>query len=220
MIRTAGEITWCILSTSGGRTLALARSLTAAGLVTWAPTRTIRRPAPGQRRALVLGLRRKTVEIDLPIMPGFVFVRSEHIDDLAQIALDPMNGHPGFTLFQHAGRAPLISDASISGLREAEAEAAASIQLLRDAETRDAERRARADQMRTEAQRRAALRRQRKDFCQGDRVGVIDMPAMVGKIGRVEQSTGTVVTIDFGANHSMKVEAWRVVPSALLDAFA
>lgn len=160
------------------------------------------------------------IEVDLPILPGFVFVRSEYIDDLARIALNPINGHPAFTLFQMAGRAPLIGDDSVAGLKEAEAEAAAFIQQLRDAASRDAERRARADQMRTEAQRRAALRRQRKDFGQGDSVGVIDMPAMVGKIGKVEKSTGTVVTIDFGGTNPMKVEAWRVVPSALLDADA
>lgn len=211
---------WCILSTSGGRTLPLARSLAAAGLEAWAPVRTIRRPAQGQRRALVLGLRRRMVEVDLAILPGFVFVNADHFDDLAGIAIDDTLAHPPFTLFQMAGRSPLIGDASIAGLQEAEADALAFIQQLRDAESRDAERRARADMMRTEAQRRAALRRQRKDFGEGDAVGVIDMPAMVGKIGKVAKSTGTVVTIDFGGTNPMKVEAWRVVPSALLDADA
>lgn len=217
-VATLPERRWCILSTAGMRTLPLARSLASEGIEAWAPIRTIRRPAAGQRRRLVLGLRRKMIEVDLPILPGFVFVRAEYIDDLARVALRPVTGHAAFTLFQLAGRAPLIGDDSVAGLREAEADAAAMIQQLRDAESRDAERRARADQMRTEAQRRAALRRERKNFGKGDSVAVIDMPAMVGKIGKVEKSTGTVVTIDFGEKHPMKVEAWRVVPSALLSA--
>ncbi|RYE52310.1 MAG: hypothetical protein EOP20_15140, partial [Hyphomicrobiales bacterium] len=85
---------WCILSTSGGRTLPLARSLSAAGLDAWAPMRTIRRPAPGQRRALHLGLRRRMIEVDLPVLPGFVFVNAEHLDELARIVIDDALAHP------------------------------------------------------------------------------------------------------------------------------
>lgn len=219
-VATLSNRLWCILSTSGGKTLPLVRSLTAAGIEAWAPIRTIRRPAPGQRRTLALGLRRRMIEVDLPILPGFVFVCAEYIDDIARITINPVNGHPSFSLFQLAGQYPLVGDASIAGLREAESEAAAMIQNLRDAESREEARRNRAEQMRTDAQRRAALRRQRKDFKEGDPVGVIDMPAMVGKFGKVVKSTGTVVTIDFGERNPMKVEAWRVVPSALLDGHA
>jgi hypothetical protein len=47
-------------------------------------------------------------------------------------------------------------------------------------------------------------------------VAVLDMPAMSGMIGTVEQSTGTMAVIDFGVLGQWRVEAWRVIPSALL----
>lgn len=209
------ENMWCILSTTGGRTLPLARSLGEAGIEVWTPTRTIRRPAPGQRRRLVLGRRRKMVERDLAILPGFVFARAVHLDDLARIAIDPTSRHPMFIVFQCAGRAPMVSDDSIRGLLAEEEAAAAAIQALRDADTREEARRQRAEQMRTERARRAALRRERRDFSIGERVEIDEMPSMAGLVGRVTASTGTTATIDFGGAIPMKVEAWRVIPSAL-----
>lgn len=214
------ENMWCILSTTGGRTLPLARSLAAAGLEVWTPTRTIRRPAPGQRRRLHMGQRRKMVDRDLAILPGFVFARAVHLDDLARLALDPASRHPLFTVFQFAGRAPMVSDASISGLRAEEEAAAAAIQALHDADTREEARRQRAEQMRTERARRVALRRERREFTIGERVEIDEMPSMAGLVGNVTASTGTMATIDFGGAFPMKVEAWRVIPSALLDGHA
>lgn len=209
------ENMWCILSTSGGRTLPLARSLANAGIQVWTPTRTIRRPAPGQRRSLVLGRRRKMIEVDLAILPGFVFARASHLDQLAGLALDLTHQHPVFSIFQMAGRAPLVSDASVDGLRAEEAAAAAAVQGLRDADTREEARRQRADQMRTERARRAALRRERRDFTIGEPVEVEEMPSMAGLVGRVIASSGTMATIDFGGPFPVKVEAWRVIPYAL-----
>lgn len=209
------EHMWCILSTSSGRTLPLARSLAKAGFEVWTPTRTIRRPAPGQRRSLVLGRRRKMVEVDVAILPGFVFARAVHLGDLAAITIDPAARHPAFTVFQLGGRAPLVSDASIAGLRDEEAAATAAIQALRDADTRDETRRQRAEQMRTERARRAALRRERREFATDALVEIADMPSMAGMIGRVMTSNGTSAMIDFGGAFPMKVEAWRVIPSAL-----
>lgn len=209
------ENMWCILSTSGGRTLPLARSLAKAGVEVWTPTRTIRRPAPGQRRRLVMGQRRKMIEVDVAILPGFVFARADRLDDLAAIAHDPMSRHPAFTVFQVAGRVPLVADASIAGLREEEERAAAFAQSLRDAETREEARRRRAEFMRTEKARRAALRRERREFAIGANVEVVEMPSMAGMVGRVIASTGTAATIDFGGAFPMQVEAWRVIPSAL-----
>jgi hypothetical protein len=206
---------WCILSTSGGRTLPLARSLANAGLEVWTPKRTIRRPAPGQRRRLVMGQRRKMIEVDVAILPGFVFARAVHLDDLAAIAHDPAARHPAFTVFQLGGRVPMVSDASVAGLREEEAAAAAVTQALRDHDQREEARRLRAEQMRTERARRAALRRERRDLAIGARVEIDDMPSMAGMVGRVIASTGTAATIDFGGAFPMQVEAWRVIPSAL-----
>lgn len=208
---------WAILQTSSARTLPLARSLTGADLRVWTPQRTIWRPAKGQRRRLALGLRRDMVEVDVPIMPGFVFAHADHLDHLARIALSPATVHPAFSIFQCAGRAPLVGDASIAGLRAAEAEAAATAQAYRDNQSREAARRARADQMRTERARRKALRSQRKEFVAGESVAVIDMPAMAGMLGTVVKSNGATATIAFGGALTMNVEAWRVIPSALLD---
>lgn len=208
---------WIILQTSSARTLPLNRSLSEAGIAAWSPARTIWRPAPGQRRRLALGMRRKMIEVDVPILPGFVFAGSQHIDELIEIAMSPVTRHPAFALFQMAGRAPIIGEASIAGLRRAEAEAAEAAQMRRDAQSRDDARRARAELMRTERERRKALRRERRDFAPGERVAVIDMPAMAGMTGEVRRSTGAIATIDFGGSLIMNVEAWRVIPSALLD---
>lgn len=209
------ENMWCILSTTGGRTLPLARSLADAGLEVWTPTRTIRRPAPGQRRRLHMGQRRKMVEVDVAILPGFVFARAGQVDELARLSHDVTARHPVFTVFQLGGRAPLVTDASVTGLREEEARAEALAQSLRDADTREEARRLRAEFMRTEKARRAALRREHREFAIGQPVEIGDMPSMAGMVGRVTQSNGTSALIDFGGAFPMKVEAWRVIPSAL-----
>lgn len=208
---------WAILQTSDGRTIPLAHSLIAAGLRVWTPRKAIWRPARGQRRRLVLGLRRDMVEVDAPILPGFVFVHADSLDAVARIVLEPVTGHPAFSIFQCGGRVPLIGDASIASLRAAEDEAAAIAQAYRDNRSRDAERRARADLMRTERARRKALRSQRKDFAPGESVHIIDMPAMAGMTGTVIRANGATATVDFGGALIMNIEAWRVIPSALLD---
>lgn len=109
----------------------------------------------------------------------------------------------------------MVSDASITGLREEESRAAAMAQSLRYTETREEARRQRAEQMRTERARRAALRRERRDFSIGECVEIDEMPSMAGLVGRVITTTGTTAKIDFGGALTMQVEAWRVIPSAL-----
>lgn len=211
------EDRWCILRTSEGRTLPLARSLETAGFEVWTPVRFIKRPAPGQARRVVLGVRRRTVEVEVPILPGFVFARAPQMEALARVSFDPLSEHPQFSVLQRAGWLPEISDASIAGLRAAEAEALAQAQVEREAASRDEARRARAEQMRTQRDQLKVLRRERKDFSPGDEVGVVNMPALAGLIGTVETSTGTAAVINFGGALSMKVEAWRVFPFALLE---
>lgn len=206
---------WCILRTSGGRTGALAKSLAGAGFDVWSPMRTIKRPAPGQRRALVLGTRRRMIEVEVPILPGFVFARARHLNPLAHLAADPAHQHPPFSIFRFAGRAPLVHDRSVSGLRDAEALAETMAQAERDAESREAARRVRAEHLRTERARRKALRSERKDFAEQADVVVAEMPALAGVVGKVVRSKGAAVTIDFGGALIMKVEAWRVFPAAL-----
>lgn len=114
---------WCILRTSGGRTLALAESLGEAGYDVWSPSRTLRRRRPRSQ---------KTTEIAAPIMPTFVFARAGQLHDLAVLAASPISPHPSFSIFRHAGRIPLVSDREVAGARaeedkarQAEARAAA-----------------------------------------------------------------------------------------------
>lgn len=210
------QSTWCILRTSGNRTLPLVRSLANAGFDVWTPTRMIRRAAPGQRRALALGLRRRMVEVGVPILSGFVFARAIHLEDLARIAALPTGiNHPPFMLFQSGGEAALVSDANVSGLRTAEAAADAAIQAERDAESREEARLLRTDRLRTERARLQALRSVSKTFKPGEEVRIAGLPALDGVVGHIIFGDGTSAEIAFGGILTMKVEAWRVIPVAL-----
>ncbi len=203
---------WCILTTSSGRTLPLARSLADAGFEVWTPARTVKRPAPGNRRRYVLGQRRIMVEVTLPILPGFVFARLSDLDDLYRASSLPYGPHPAFSIMSLAGRVPAVGDRQVAGLRGAEAEALASIVAEREAETRMEARRLRAEMLTTERARRKALRQERKDLVQGEQVTVEDVPMMAGMIGTVVRGRGTSAVIHFGGSLTMEVEAWRVHP--------
>lgn len=200
---------WCILQTSPGRTVAVAAQLTSDGLDVWTPTRTIRVPAPGQRRQLHMGQRRKMIEVQRPILPMIIFAREQHLAELAQRAR--LAGCP-FSIFTFAGAAPMIAEKDVAGLREAEQQADIAIQAERDAVTREDARRARADMLRSERAKRKSLRQERKTFAPGAEVIVPDMPALAGAVGRIVQGNGTSALINFGGTLTMKVEAWRVVP--------
>jgi transcription antitermination factor NusG len=205
---------WYILRTSNGRTVRLAASLSARNIEAWTPVRVVKRPAPGQRRRLVMGQRRKMIEMETPILPGFVFVRARHLDELAHIASLPFSEHPEFSVFQRGGRAPVVSERSIDGLREAEAAAAADIAARRAADSADEVRRIRSEQMRRERDRRKAMRREWKSFEPGAEV-LVENPAFDGLTGRIVSSNGATAMVDFGGALVMKVEAWQVIPAAL-----
>ncbi len=116
-MREGGEC-WCILRTTGARTLPLARSLAESGIETWTPTQTMsRRRSRSNAR----------IERDVPIAPTFVFARARHLPELATIHALPISRHPGFSIFRYAGRVPLIPDTAIGGLRAAEDRAKAGI---------------------------------------------------------------------------------------------
>ncbi len=208
---TAG--TWCILRTSGGRTVPLARSLAAVGFEVWTPVRTIRRPAPGQGRCLVMGQRRKLVDFDVPILPGFVFARSPQIDDLVRASVAEPKRHPSFSIFHRAGRVPLVRDASIAGLRTAEEGAAVEHAEQLAAEAHEAERLARAEQLRTAKEKRKALRKEVKDLSAGSEVNVTNMAAFEGLIGRIVEARGASALVDFGGMFPVAIEAWQLVPT-------
>jgi hypothetical protein len=117
--RAATGDRWCILRTTGGRTIRLARSLDEAGIEAWTPIHTTTRRRP---RSKVV------VEQDAPIAPTFVFARACHLAELARMRLLPLSPHPAFSVFSHGGRVPLVSDSEIIGLRAAEDKAKRKVQ--------------------------------------------------------------------------------------------
>lgn len=104
---------WCILTTAGTRTLALARSLAAAGIEAWTPQRTEHRTGRGKKR-------KEVVQIDVAITPTFVFVRAKHLPELFRIRDLPVSPHPAFRMLRHRDRVPVIRDSSLAALRAAE----------------------------------------------------------------------------------------------------
>lgn len=102
---------WCILRTSGPRTLAVARSLATAGYDVWTPSQVSSRRRPRSKVA---------VEYEAPILPTFVFARADRLIDLLRVTSLPINPHPAFSVFRFHDRAPLIADAEIEGLRQYE----------------------------------------------------------------------------------------------------
>lgn len=217
---------WCILRTSGARTLALAASLNAAGLEAWTPLRTFKRERRG-KSARTDG-RRITVEVDAPILPTFVFARVVHILDLESASKDPRSPHPPFSVFHHTGRIPLIADRDVVGLQEAEHTAAASIRDQRAAETREEADRIRIAALKTErarmralkaaqAEQRKMLRAERRDFSAGERVHVDETPALMGMSGVVISSDGRSAMVCFGGLLTMKIEAWQLSRDSVQD---
>lgn len=212
---TSADNQWCILRTSAARTLRLAAALNGQAIAAWTPMRTVSRPAPGQRHRLAMGRRRDMVEVVVPILPGFVFAAAAQLDDVARVGAVPFGPCPGFSILQIGDRVPFIGEASIAGLRAAEAEAEAAIQAERDAAGREALRQQRAEMLRTERAKQKALRAERRDFPVGARVTVDGAAAFAGAEGVVVHGQGTTAVIAFGGSLTMRVEAWRVRPTAL-----
>lgn len=177
---------WCILRTSGARTLPLARSLHEAGFDVWTPkqTKSVRRP--GVR--VKTGGKPEMVDRDQPIMPTFVFARSDRVADLFRVLALPINPHPSFSVFHYAGRIPLIADHEVAALRKAEEQA---------------ERRSR--------------RSQRYIFGKGMKVRA-EEPAFVGLVGVVEDSDGKTAWVRFGPTFRMKIATWLLRADNLLAA--
>jgi len=209
------ERDWCILRTSSVRTLKLAETLVDSGIDAWTPRRTVKRDAPGNRRRLAMGQRKVMVEVDMPIIPGFVFARAAMLDDIIRASALPFGPHPSFSLLQVGDRVPLVGERQIAGLRAAEELATIAITSEREAEGRDEARRARAVRLGSERARRKALRQEQKALAAGDQVTIDDMPALAGMIGTVIEGRGTSAVIHFGGALTMEVEAWRVHPSCV-----
>jgi hypothetical protein len=90
----------------------------------WTPreTRTIRKPRANVRR-----------EVTMPIMPSYVFARSEHLVDLLQMSkkdVKPRRGsgwgkpaHAAFRVMRHGDSIPVIADHHLQELRRIERKA-------------------------------------------------------------------------------------------------
>ena len=178
---------WCILRTSGGKTLTLARSLVAAGIDAWTPMLVTKRRRPRSK---------VQIEIDAPILPTFVFARAAHIPDLYRALAAPMNPHPAFSVMRHAGRIPLVGDSSMASLR-AEEQAAA------DEHSRKAER-----------ARRAKLKA-RGEVPPIGTVVRVKLVAFTGMTGVVEVAKGRAAVVNFGGGLTFTIEAWLLTPDAV-----
>lgn len=194
---------WCILRTSGGRTLPLMRSLREAGFDVWTPVRTtkklIRRGSTEKR------------EVDSPILPTFVFAQSHQVAELIVESRNAARTGPPFSVFRWGNRIPLVGASSIAGLQLAERAAQEALELERQYETREERRRARAANMKSEQARRKALRAVHRQFRIGSLVEVTDLPAMASLSGTVVESKGKSAVIAFG-KITMEIEAWRLNP--------
>lgn len=102
---------WCILRTSGARTIPLAKSLAEAGIEAWTPIQMTSRRRPRSK---------VRVEREAPIAPTFVFARACHVGELARLRALPSSPHPSFSIFSHAGRIPLVSEKDMTGMRAVE----------------------------------------------------------------------------------------------------
>ncbi len=209
---------WFILRTSGGQTLPLMRSLCDAGFDVWTPAKVLRRTI---RAKTLAGTR--TIEVDAPILPTFLFANEAHLVALTGEASAPASPHPAFSVFHRSGKAPIIGGAQITGLQAEEAREQAAIAAIRDAETYQEAQRLRMINAKTEAARRRAaraieltqlrqLRGKPMTFAAGAEVNVTNMPAMDGLTGIVEAITGTSAMVQFG-NRSWKIEGWRLLPA-------
>lgn len=111
---------WCILRTSARYTIPLAETLKADGYEVWTPveTRMVRVPRKNVKR-----------EVRLPIMPSYVFARSDRLVDLLMLADEPVKprragtgAHSDFSVMHAFGGIPLVPDAHLTKLREREDE--------------------------------------------------------------------------------------------------
>jgi hypothetical protein len=152
------------------------------------------------------------IEVEVPILPGFVFVAAEQLGEVITASRLPFGTHPSFSILQLGGRVPLVGGAQVAGLRAAEADAAAALAVEREAAAREESRRLRAARLGSERAKRKALRQERKELEGGCQVTVDDMPALTGMIGTIVEGRGTSSVIHFGGALTMTVEAWRVRP--------
>lgn len=197
---------WCILRTSGAKTLPLAMRLVEAGFDAWTP----------RALSLIAATKRKPAsERAAPIVPTFVFVRARQLDDLWRLHALPTSNLPGFHILQLGGRAPEIADASLTALRAEEARALRVYEAQVAARDAGEARAKRIEQLRTEQARRKALRTEVKTIGAGAAVTVTDAPAFAGMVGTIVSGNGRSYVVGFGGSVEWTIEAWQLVPVAV-----
>lgn len=111
--------TWVILRTSGRSTIRLAETLAIDGYEVWTPveTKSIRKARANVRRS-----------VRLPMMPSYVFARSNHLIDLLEMAKGndrPRRGsapaHASFSVMHWNEGIPVVGDRQLDQLRRLEA---------------------------------------------------------------------------------------------------
>jgi hypothetical protein len=172
---------WCILRTAPRSTLGLAKSLGEDGITAWTPSQMIHYPKTRRREA---------EDRAAPVMPTFIFARKEDLPRLAMLRAQVSTKHASFSIFRHAGRIPLIADASLAPLRQEEARA---------------------------SDRHAAVKRRSSRppvFERGQTVVSLDK-SFAGLEGVVEEQKGKFVFVCFGGRYTFKVSAWLLQPNSL-----
>jgi hypothetical protein len=170
---------WCILRTAPRSTLGLAKSLAKDGFTVWTPSEMVHR-AKTRRRA--------ADDLPAPLMPTFVFATAEDLPRLAILRGQVSTQHASFSIFRHAGRIPLIHDATLEPLR----------------------RRAERASERFEDMKRRST--QPPTFNPGQVVTSSD-PSFTGLEGMVEEQKGKFVFVCFGGRYAFKVSAWLLQPN-------
>jgi transcription antitermination factor NusG len=108
---------WFILRCAGRSTLSLAKTLADDGFEVWTPARVqrIRVPRKNVRR-----------EVRLPMLPSYIFVRAQHLDDLLELShMDERPrrcggrkpAHRSFSVFRFLDRVQMVADKSLEQLR-------------------------------------------------------------------------------------------------------
>lgn len=171
---------WCILRTAAPRTLKLAEALNADGFSAWTPKVVLRRRKP---RSKLFD------EVPAPVTPTFVFAPAEHVRALIVASRGEGAALPGFSVFHHGGRVPLISDADLRNLRAIEDQ----------------------DQERA---RRARLKLHRAVVPVGTEIKM-EQGGFAGLTGVVTSSDGKVAVVRFGGMMEVKIATFLLPEDVL-----
>lgn len=119
-------------------------------------------------------------------MPTFVFARARHLPELAECLERPLNPHPSYSIFRHAGRIPILADSDIANLHRAEDDA-------------------------KYASDRARRKSNRHAFPIGERVRT-DEAGFAGLTGVVKSGDDKFALVSFGGAFEVKIATFLLSP--------